>query len=257
MSIYALNAFSDNYIWVGATSTPNSLFCVDPGDSTPILDYTKAHNTYLSHILLTHHHADHTGGIIDLQQAFPEVIIYGPDDNRLPPLVSMVQDGETIQFGEFNFQVLKTPGHTLSHLCYYEPTKEWLFCGDTLFSAGCGRQFEGTMSMLHNSIQLLKQLPPTTQVFCGHEYTWANLQFALTVEPNNPDIKKYYQQLQQRTLTCTLPSTIGLERKINPFMRTTANSMYDFARNEGIPINDSLAIFTRLRERKDCFISSK
>jgi len=251
MSISGLPAFNDNYIWVIVNEVKHTLTCVDPGDAEPVLSYARNNQLTLTNILITHHHADHTAGITALLHAFPNAKVYAPDDQRITPVHAAVRDGDIVRIDHYEFRVLSTPGHTSSHICYQEPTKGWLFCGDTLFSAGCGRVFDGTIEQLHNSISLLKHLPDNTQVYCGHEYTRQNLRFAATIEPENKSIKSCARHLEETDNPCSLPSTIKLEKQINPFMRT--GKLQEFALTHGLNPHDSLAIFKRLRELKDSF----
>ena len=256
MPIVPLEAFNDNYIWVIVNEAKHSLTCVDPGDASPVISYAKQNGLTLSNILITHHHQDHTGGITQLLNTFPKAIIYGPADQRIPQISSIVRDEDIVHIDNIAFRVLSTPGHTSSHICYQEPTKGWLFCGDTLFSGGCGRVFDSTIELLHRSILLLKNLPRDTKIFCGHEYTLQNLQFAAAVEPENSAIQSYIIHLQEKTDRCSLPSTIALEKQINPFMRTNMASIQEFARTHGAPSHDSLSVFKLLREQKNRFVCS-
>ncbi|MCX7117600.1 MAG: hydroxyacylglutathione hydrolase [Legionellales bacterium] len=253
MIIIPLPAYVDNYIWVIINESKHTLCAIDPGDALPVLNYLKNNELKLSNILLTHHHADHAGGVLDLLQTYPDTTVYGPKDTRLPQVNHVVHDEEIIHIDALAFRILNTPGHTSTHICYQEPTAGILFCGDTLFSAGCGRVFDGTMEALHQSIHLLKHLPKDTKVFCGHEYTQQNLTFAAHVEPNNNTISSYLQHLQNNSTPCSLPSTIALEREINPFMRTDKPDIQAYAHAEGISSDDSLAVFRWLREMKNHF----
>ncbi len=251
MSIIALPAFNDNYIWLIVNELKHTFTCVDPGDAQPVLTYAKNNHLTLSNILITHHHADHAGGIPALFLAYPQANVFAPADTRITQVNAVVRDEDIVHIDNYSFRVLSTPGHTSSHICYQEPTRNWLFCGDTLFSAGCGRVFDGTMEQLHRSINLLKNLPEKTQVYCGHEYTRHNLRFAATIEPENATIKSYADYLQERENHCSLPSTIALEKSINPFMRT--NFLQQFAETQHLDPDNSLAIFSQLRELKDNF----
>lgn len=253
MTIFALKAFKDNYIWVMINERKHTLTCVDPGDAAPVLSYAKNNALTLNNILLTHHHDDHAGGVTALLKCFPETRVYGPADPRIPFVNTAVRDEDIVHIDNLAFRVLNTPGHTSSHICYQEPTKGWLFCGDTLFSGGCGRVFDGTIEKLHHSIMLLKNLPKDTKVYCGHEYTLQNLRFAAAVEPENHTIQSYIAHLQEKTDECSLPSTIALEKKINPFMRTNMPAVQEFAREQGLQSHNSLAIFQLLREKKNKF----
>ena len=253
MAIIGLPAFKDNYIWGIVNETNHTLTCVDPGAAKPVLDYAHRNGLTLNNILITHHHTDHIGGTAELLQAYPKMNVFGPRDPRIPQINHVLGDEELVHIDHLAFRVLKTPGHTSTHICYQEPTQGWLFCGDTLFSAGCGRIFDGTIEQLHQSILLLKNLSEDTQIYCGHEYTLQNLRFAASVEPKNEAVRAHYKQLQEKKDGCSLPSTIRLEKKINPFMRTNASSIQAFATAHGIPSHDSLAVFNLLRERKNHF----
>lgn len=254
MPIVALPAFNDNYIWAIINDIQHTITCVDPGTAAPVLSYAKNNALTLDNILITHHHHDHTGGMAELLQHYPNTVVFGPADSRIPLVNVVVGDEDIVHIGNFALRVLSTPGHTVSHICYQEPTEGWLFCGDTLFSAGCGRVFDGTIEMLHQSMMLLKNLPNDTKVYCGHEYTLKNLRFAANIEPENKTIRSYFEHLQERSGQCSLPSTIALEKKINPFMRTHIAAIQKFSSEHGITSHDSLAIFKLLREKKDHFI---
>ena len=254
MSIVALPAFNDNYIWLIINEAKHTLTCVDPGDALPVLAYAKNNSLIINNILLTHHHADHIGGVTELLQAFPNAHVYGPVDQRISGVNFAVHNEDIVHIDNLAFRVINTPGHTSTHICYQEPTKGWLFCGDTLFSAGCGRVFDGTIELLHHSIMLLKSLHNDTKIYCGHEYTQQNLKFASAVEPENKTILSYLKHLQEHADQCSLPSTIALEKKINPFMRTNALSVQKYSQMHGVTSSDSLAIFKLLREQKNCFI---
>lgn len=255
MTIFALKAFKDNYIWVIVNEKKHTLTCVDPGDAKPILSYAKSHALIVNNILITHHHTDHAGGIAELLENYPEAHVYGPIDSRIPLVNHVVRDEDIIHVDNLAFRILSTPGHTSSHICYQEPNQGWLFCGDTLFSGGCGRVFDGTIEQLHHSIMLLKSLPKDTKIYCGHEYTLQNLQFAAAVEPENHTIQSYIKHLQEKSDICSLPSTIALEKKINPFMRTNNLTVHEFAKANGVNILNSLDVFKLIREKKNTFVT--
>lgn len=251
--IQGLPAFNDNYIWVIANLDQSSFICVDPGEAAPVLAYALNHNLRLNGILLTHHHHDHIGGVSKLLDVYPDALVYAPNDLRIQCPNKSMEMGNKIAIGGCSFDILFTPGHTSSHICYYEPDLKWLFCGDTLFSAGCGRVFDGTMKALHDSLLQLKHLPDETKIYCGHEYTRQNLRFAMTIEPQNLTIRNYYNKLANATLSLSLPSTIEQEKQINPFLRTDTISLQEYAQTYGIEPLNSLAIFQHLREMKDRF----
>ncbi|MCB5225733.1 hydroxyacylglutathione hydrolase [Alishewanella sp. 16-MA] len=254
LDISPIHAFQDNYIWV--MSRPNQPHCllVDPGDATVVNQYLQQTGKQLLGILITHHHADHTGGLAQLKQQWPEVRIIGPEaeQHKIPLLTETVADNSIIHFPELNWhcQTLQVPGHTAGHVAYY--SADVLFCGDTLFSGGCGRLFEGTPAQMLQSLQRLAHLPSTTKVYCTHEYTLTNLRFACEVEPDNLDLLDYQQQsqLKRQNNQETLPSNLALEKKINPFLRCE-----NIALQHKFKQSSALELFTYLRAAKDQFKS--
>lgn len=254
MKIVPISAFKDNYIWAILPENSQCIICVDPGESLPVLQFLEENRLKLAAILLTHHHDDHIGGVPKLHALFPQVPIYGPLDKRIPLITHPLQDGDTIDLFSLHFEVINTPGHTSTHISLYESTQKLLFCGDTLFSAGCGRVFDGTIQQLHQSLQRLKQLPAETNIFCAHEYTLQNLRFASSVEPNNPVINDYLFRLNhQRLPFCTLPSTLALEKEINPFLRTDNPDVRQYVQHNGGDTHDSLSVLKKLRLDKNNF----
>lgn len=254
MTVYPIPAFSDNYIWAIVDTKAAVFDCIDPGDAAPVIQFANEKQLNLRAILLTHHHNDHIGGVKALVDAYPSCQVYGPDDARIAAITDVVREHQTIQVGNCHFRILFNPGHTSSHISYYEPEQEWLFCGDTLFSAGCGRVFDGTMEQLHRSMLLFKDLPRTTAVFPAHEYTRQNLRFAQTVEPDNQVVNQYLKKLQTQSTLCSLPSTLDLELSINPFLRTDQKDVIAYAHQHGAHTNNSLEVFTVLRNRKNTFV---
>lgn len=223
LRIAAIPAFADNYIWMIHDGI--EALVVDPGDAGPVFKALAAHSLRLSGILVSHHHLDHVGGVAALREAF-SVPVYGPALEVLPEPCTRVSEGESLTLLGRQFQVLEVPGHTAGHIAFYlaqpnENEAPALFCGDTLFSAGCGRLFEGTPAQMHQSLQKLAALPADTRVFCTHEYTLSNLRFARHIEPDNEALLAYQAWcLAQRELGLpTLPSTLALELRINPFLR--------------------------------------
>jgi hydroxyacylglutathione hydrolase len=262
--ITAIPALRDNYIW--AIHDNQYAAVVDPGEAAPVLAFLDEHSLRLSAVLCTHRHADHTGGIAKLREVY-NVPVYG---RRHPgnPLVSRdLREGDRIELDAFNngagiaFDILETPGHTDDHLAYLaaniKPDISFgiLFCGDVLFGAGCGRNFEGTLAQLHHSLQRLAQLPGDTRVYCAHEYTAANLRFALACEPHNPDIRQRIEQVtQQRAANLpTVPSSIALEKATNPFLRCTQPELIRTLQRHGLTDTGELDIFTALREWRSHF----
>ncbi|MDP2693330.1 MAG: hydroxyacylglutathione hydrolase, partial [Gallionella sp.] len=226
--ITAIPALRDNYIW--AIHDDQYAAVVDPGEAAPVLAFLKAHGLQLNAILCTHRHADHIGGIAKLREVY-NVPVYGRRHPGNPFISHDLREGDRLELGAFDsgagiaFDILEIPGHLDDHLAYLAAnlTPGVLFCGDTLFGAGCGRNFEGTPAQLFHSLQRLAQLPGDTRVYSAHEYTAANLRFALACEPHNPDIRRRIEQVaQQRTADQpTLPSSIALEKATNPFLRCT------------------------------------
>lgn len=248
-----LPAFTDNYIWVIPLTESGQFLCVDPGDAQPVVDFIKTKSTKLAGVLITHHHADHIGGIEALQSLFPSLRIYAPDTPLIPVASDRVYEGHFIRFGALEFQILSIPGHTATHVAYYEPAKGWLFCGDTLFSAGCGRVFDGSIDDLFHSIQRLSTLPDDTKIFCAHEYTLANLYFAHHVEPSNTWVSDAIDALEKTKGVCTLPSTIAREKQINPFLRLNQPEIIAFCLAHQARNTTELGLFKTLREQKNRF----
>ncbi|WP_282358153.1 hydroxyacylglutathione hydrolase [Pseudomonas sp. PS01303] len=220
IQISALPAFTDNYIWLLQDHRSQRCAVVDPGDAAPVEAWLDAHPDWvLSDILITHHHHDHVGGVERLKH-ISGATVYGPASENIPARDVALKDSDTASVLGWEFDVYAVPGHTLGHIAYYH--HGLLFCGDTLFAAGCGRLFEGTPDQMHHSLSRLAALPEDTLVYCTHEYTLSNLKFAAAVEPTNADIaarlEKVTQQRQNGVMT--LPSTLALEKLTNPFLRT-------------------------------------
>lgn len=257
MTLHPIPAFSDNYIWL--LHHAGQAWAVDPGDAAPVLSYLQQHTLQLQGILLTHHHADHVGGVQALREA-TGALVYGPAFETLPEPVQRLSGNESITLLGHRFDVLDVPGHTSGHIAYY--CADWdgaplLFCGDTLFSGGCGRLFEGTPAQMLASLDTLAALPDATRVCCTHEYTLSNLRFALAVEPGNADLMAYEKICQRLRASDqpTLPSTLGLEQRINPFLRSRIPTVVNSVQQQFSKIHssDEVAIFTALREWKNNF----
>lgn len=253
ITVFPIAAFNDNYIW--CLSNGHQSVVVDPGDAAPVIKHLDAMGLTLSAILITHHHWDHTNGIEDLLAVYGDIPVYGPA-NQINAINTQVKEGDKVQIPELGteFDVIAIPGHTLDHIGYYGSAG--LFCGDTLFSGGCGRLFEGSPKQMLGSLNKLAALPNTTPVYCTHEYTLANLRFALAVEPDNAELQIYnaWAESQRRQDLPTLPSNIGQEKAINPFLRSDKPAIKASAeRQAGVEMADDVAIFSQIRQWKDNF----
>lgn len=230
---------------------------VDPGDETPVLDVLTRHHLTLEAILVTHHHHDHIGGVTALRHA-TGAQVYGPALERMPEPLHRLNDGDRVTALGLHFEVLHVPGHTAGHLAYFAQVPQddpVLFCGDTLFSAGCGRLFEGTPAQMLASLTRLAALPDTTRVCCAHEYTLGSLRFALAVEPDNADLQAHQTRAQalRRDHLPTLPSHIGLEKAINPFLRTHLPQVTRAVQQVNAEARDPVGVLAALRTWKDSF----
>ena len=255
MNLLALPAFEDNYLWF--LHDGQRALVVDPGDAEPVLEALQRLGLQLQGILVTHHHGDHTGGVAALRQA-TGATVYGPARERIPEPYQALHGGQTVSVLSLGWQVIDVPGHTAGHIAYYAPAVDdapLLFCGDTLFSGGCGRLFEGTPPQMLASLDALAALPPATRVCCAHEYTLSNLRFALAVEPGNAELINYARQCQQQREQgqSTLPSTIGTERAVNPFLRSRQPAVAQAVRAHAPSAYDEVAVFAALREWKNSF----
>lgn len=251
--VVPLRAFSDNYIWTIRDDRHAAV--VDPGDAQPVLDYLEREHLELVAILNTHHHADHVGGNAALLARTP-VPVYGPRDERIPEVSVRLADGERFTLPHFGIalETLEIPGHTRSHIAFHGDGM--LFCGDTLFAAGCGRLFEGTPRQMHDSLTRLARLPDDTLVYCGHEYTLSNIKFARAAEPDNarlPELESQMQALRDRDQP-TLPSTIGREKITNPFLRVTAPAIIHSASARAArKLSDPVSVLAEIRDWKNNF----
>lgn len=259
---FPVPAFKDNYLWVIDDGV--YAIAVDPGDATPVIDYLAKNALTLSAILVTHHHADHTGGIKALLDwSAPNVVpVYAPATDPIGERTHAVGDLDCISIRQpdIALRVMSVPGHTIGHVAYYAPALRWVFCGDTLFAGGCGRMFEGTAPQMQTSLARLAALPPDTKVFCAHEYTLSNLKFASAVEPNNIALAaRIERETKKRKLgKPTVPSDIALEQSTNPFLRwDVADVKRAAARANSIPGDGAdltpAQVFGALREWKNNF----
>lgn len=246
MHVDILSAVGDNYIYL--ISDAGCAAVVDPTAAAPPLAKTGELNLALELVLLTHHHFDHTGGSRELKRAGCTVV--GPDDSRISPLDRPVKESDVVSLGDCKLQVISVPGHTSSHVAYYSAEHGVIFTGDTLFAAGCGRVFECTAAEMWNSLQRIRALPDETLVYCGHEYTLENLEFAANLEPNNPDVRKRLEEVRKkcRQGLPAVPSTLALEKATNPFLRVDTEAMRKAA---GLPRGPAEDVFAEIRLRKD------
>ncbi len=256
LAINPIPAFTDNYIWIIHDQT--HAVVVDPGTASPVLKYLHSKNLQLIGILITHHHADHTQGIRDLLQSF-DVPVYGPSNEVILDITHPLNEGDHIFLNELslNLTILDTPGHTAGHIAYYaNHPANMIFCGDTLFSCGCGKMFEGTAQQFYESLQKLSRLPDETLVYCTHEYTLNNIRFAKKIDPENSvllSFEKKAHELQNRSFP-TIPTTLALEKSINPFLRCDQPAIINSVQThfQQIIVNP-VKIFALLRQWKNTF----
>ncbi|NJL49338.1 MAG: hydroxyacylglutathione hydrolase [Leptolyngbyaceae cyanobacterium SM2_5_2] len=257
MDIHRVKAFRDNYIFVLFDRRRNSAAVVDPGDASPVLKCLDDLGATLTAIFNTHHHSDHIGGNQALLQRFPQAVVYGgaEDRGRIPGQQVFLREGDTVTFADRLGEVIFVPGHTRAHIAYYFPPTPTaaggeLFCGDTLFAGGCGRLFEGTPAEMVDSLRKFRQLPDHTRVWCAHEYTLKNLEFAITVDAANPNLQERLKavQIARSQDRATVPSDLGIEKLTNPFLRWDQPAL-QAAVNGQTPEQT----FARLRGQKDMF----
>jgi hydroxyacylglutathione hydrolase len=253
LEVVPVKAFKDNYIWTLRNASHAAV--VDPGEARPVLEFIEREGLRLAAILATHHHADHVGGIAEIL-AVHAAPVYGPKNEPIATLSRAVAEGDRVRIPELEleFSVLDIPGHTRAHIAYYGAGS--LFCGDTLFACGCGRLFEGTADQMYASLQKLRALPDDTKVYCGHEYTLANIGFAKAVEPRNQALAKREQRdrRSQDAGKPTLPSTLGEEKATNPFLRCSEPAVVESVNKYlGSRVSDPVRVFAAIREWKNRF----
>ena len=257
MEVYRIPALSDNYIFLLYDPQQNIAAVVDPAEAQPVLQRLQELKAELVAIFNTHHHSDHVGGNRELMKQFPGVRVYGgaEDEGRILGQQVFLQEGDRVSFADQEAEVLFVPGHTRAHIAYYfPPTNDGetgeLFCGDTLFAGGCGRLFEGSPGQMVTSLSKLQALPDNTRVWCAHEYTLKNLQFALTVDGSNPDLQSRFAEVKaaRSRSEATVPSTLGVEKRTNPFMRWNQPAL-----QSAVKSLDTVQTFARLRGMKDRF----
>ncbi len=253
MEVILVPAFADNYIYVLRDAASGKVGVVDPGDAAPVRAELERRGWSLTHIFLTHHHDDHIGGAGELKERYGASVVGArADSHRIPGLDVMLGDGDRTVFGGQTARVIAVPGHTSGHIAFWFEAADSLFCGDTLFSLGCGRLFEGTPAQMWDSLQELRALADQTRVYCGHEYTQSNGRFALAVDPGNAALHRRMEEvaeLRDRNQP-TIPTSIGLERRTNPFLRADDPGVQAAVGMAGAP---AVEVFAELRRRKDHF----
>lgn len=253
ITVTAVPAFADNYIWL-VSAGGSRVAVVDPGDPDPVLEALRQGDYELQAILLTHHHTDHTGGVGRLVRE-TGAAVYGPHDDRIAGVTQHVSGDEVLELDGLglSFHVLEVPGHTSSHIAFYG--HGCLFCGDTLFSVGCGRLFEGTPEQMQQSLDRIAALPPETRVFCAHEYTLSNCDFARAVEPDNTDLARRASEVEayRSTGRITLPSELGEELRVNPFLRTREAGVVEAARQRDPGAEPGASTLAVIRAWKDSY----
>jgi hydroxyacylglutathione hydrolase len=257
MEIIRIPVLSDNYIFLMVDRDRKIGAVVDPAEAAPVLAELARQQVELVAIFNTHHHGDHVGGNRDLIAAFPNVRVYGgaEDRGRIPGQQVYLGDGDRVQFGNREAEVFFIPGHTRAHIAYYFPPVESnnpgeLFCGDTIFAGGCGRLFEGTPAQMVSSMTKLRQLPDDTRIWCAHEYTLSNLKFAVTVDPQNPELQQRLVDVTaaRHNSIPTVPTNLGVEKRTNPFLRWDTAAL-----QASVASHDGVETFARIRGRKDQF----
>lgn len=253
LEVELVPALSDNYIYLAHEAETGATAVVDPAQAKPALDAAERRGWRITHILNTHHHGDHTAGNLDVQKATGAPIV-GPsyDAQRIPGVQVQLSEGDTYDVGNARAEVFFTPGHTRGHISFWFAESNVLFSGDSLFALGCGRLFEGDAAQMWDSLQKLRKLPDATRIYCGHEYTRTNARCALTVDPQNQQLREYARVIENlRTADQpTIPARMGMEKETNPFLRADDPAL---ARAMGMPGADPVAVFAAVREKRNGF----
>jgi len=252
LSVEPIKAYTDNYIWL--VSTNEGSIVVDPGESKEILNLIDSNKIDLKGVLITHHHYDHTNGLLDLTNKM-NLEVYGP--KKIEGINNIVKESDKFSLIGIDFEVIEIPGHTLDHLAFYSSNNRdpILFCGDTLFAGGCGRVFEGTFEQMFKSLKKISNYPKETKIFCGHEYTLSNLKFALEADEDNKQLADEYINVKKLISSDipSLPTNLNKELKVNPFLRCNEINIKNKVIDKFDIIDDELEIFTALRKWKDNF----
>ena len=253
LEIFIINALSDNYIYILRNEHKNITSVIDPGEAEPVIKFLNNKRWNLDEVINTHHHHDHVGGNNKLLDVYKSKLIAPSyDKNRISNVDIFVSDNETLNIAGVFSKVIHTPGHTLGHVCFYMPGEKSLFSGDTLFYLGCGRVFEGTMEQMWSSLLKLRSLPDDTNVYCGHEYTLSNMKFANYIDTNNALLNKVSLEIKNKREKGlpTVPFNLGVEKKINPFLRADDDN---FIKSVGLSSNNATESFGEIRLKKDSF----
>lgn len=249
MTVHQLPALTDNYIYI--LHDQKTTIVIDPAESGQVIDFCHRNNCKVDHILLTHHHPDHIGGVPQLAQKYgAQIWGFAGDKHRLPPLSHPLQDGSSFKIDGIAFEARHTPGHTLGHICYFLPEHKYLFCGDVLFSMGCGRLFEGTAEMSLPNFRWMRALPPETTVFCAHEYTKTNTEFVLSIDSENKKLNTFYKDVveKRKNKISTVPFPLSQEIELNPFLRWDDKEL---RQNLDLEEASDVDVFHEIRRRRN------